>query len=139
MAGRVRATWESRGALGALAALLALLQLAGLAHLALLPHELCPEHGELVHAHAHAHAHRRGRAQAAGQNALSAADASLRGLEDTHCSVFLLQRARAPGSAPTVSSLLQLATGPAVAWDCGPAPRPVPILLFAPKSSPPIC
>jgi hypothetical protein len=136
MAGRMRAAWKSRGALGALAALLALLELAGLAHLTFLPHEFCPEHGELVHAHAHAHP--REPVQAPGQNALSAADASLREPEDAHCSVFLLQRARVQGSAPAVSSLLQLAAGPAIAWDRGPAPRPVPILLFAPKSSPPI-
>jgi hypothetical protein len=36
----------------ALASALALLQLLGLAHFLLVPHEVCADHGELVHGHA---------------------------------------------------------------------------------------
>ena len=124
---------------GGLATALVLLQVAGFAHFILVAHEICPEHGELVHA-------RRG---GAGSHVLapvsldhdvlagSEARASVGGHE--HCSVFLHQRTRALGGPIFGRVEPQVCSAVPAAPPAADVPAAVPVLLLAPKSSPPIC
>ncbi|WP_437304717.1 hypothetical protein [Sorangium sp. So ce388] len=134
-------------------ALLALLtQLCGLAHALLVRHARC-EHGELVHvgalvsaAHAGHSAHAAALAAAAPQLAddeasgpagdrLAAQDAR-RHVDDDHCDAFALRgQLGAPLHRVAEATLLEVLCLDALRPS--PEVRPIPLLILAPKSSPP--
>jgi hypothetical protein len=127
-----------RQRLGALALVLAFLasQLAGLLHLALERHEVCAAHGELVHAAAgDAEPGRERRADDPRGLGLSGAPEPG---EHNHCGVLPAIQPK----HPTVASSPSPVPAPAVlvarvalpAWN---ARSSVPLLLLAPKHSPP--
>jgi hypothetical protein len=124
---------------GGLATALVLLQVAGFAHFFLVAHEICPEHGELIHA-------RRG---GAGSRALAPAFLEhdvLAGSEayasvgsHEHCSVFLHQRTRALAGPILGRAEPQVCSAVPAAPPAADVPAAVPVLFLAPKSSPPVC
>jgi hypothetical protein len=120
-------------------------QLAGVVHLALVPHTVCAEHGELVHAEQGASVHAGGAdatsanaAHVATTAAYRAGHAAESADHHEHCFVSALRRqssAVAPAQASPqlaplagcqATTLLTAATAPAI-----------PLLALAPKSSPP--
>ncbi|WP_437809958.1 hypothetical protein [Sorangium sp. So ce1078] len=158
---RARSGWNARW----LALLALLAQLCGLTHALLVRHARC-EHGELVHVGALVHAvhpghtHAAGTARAAGVapaapptvaaapqraegqapglgDGVAAQDAlRQRHLDDDHCDAFALRgQLGAPvhrvGEATLLEVLCLAALRPA------PEVRPIPLLILAPKSSPP--
>ncbi len=127
------------------AALCAVVQLAGAAHFLVVRHTVCPEHGELVHEGA-------GHASAAGRAPLARADRQLATVDATggseedhahdHCAL-LSQRVDSLAAARV--SYVLTASSPAPAIEApGFAPRELApvrrstLLLYAPKSSPPL-
>jgi hypothetical protein len=117
---------------------LVLLQGAGIVHSFLDSHEICREHGELVHGH-------RGREMVAadspapaGFGALRSSRAATPDPEHEHCQVSFHQRARAvPKPASSVVTPLEREVNTAAqARDV--LPPHIPLLAIAPKSSPPI-
>ncbi|WP_438024216.1 hypothetical protein [Sorangium sp. So ce233] len=147
----LRAGWGARW----LALLALLAQLSGLTHALLVRHARC-EHGELVHVGALVGAVHAGHGAGAARAALPAAAAApqqaeggapgpgervaaqdaLPHLDDDHCDAFALRgQLGAPvhrvGEA-TLLEVLRLA-----ALRPSPEVRPIPLLILAPKSSPP--
>ncbi|WP_437753896.1 hypothetical protein [Sorangium sp. So ce1389] len=134
-------------------ALLAMLaQLCGLAHALLVRHARC-EHGELVHvgalvsaAHAGHTAHAAALAAAAapqladdeapGPGARVAAQDARRHVDDDHCDAFALRgQLGAPLHRVAEATLLEVLCLDALRPS--PEVRPIPLLILAPKSSPP--
>lgn len=123
-------------ALGVLTALVAwlgvLAHLAGTLHFALISHEICADHGELVHrASAAAGEHRHAR----GPVATPSSD----GDEHDHCPVAGRRHDHvAVGEAPAVHVAQgPVALAPAGAEGTRVAPSRAALLLTAPKQSPP--
>ncbi|XYH95818.1 hypothetical protein ACMHYB_49835 [Sorangium sp. So ce1128] len=133
-------------------ALLALLaQVCGLAHALLVRHARC-EHGELVHvgalvsaAHAGHTAHAAAPAAAApllvedgtpGPGDRVAAQDARRHVDDDHCDAFALRgQLGAPLHRVAEATLLEVLCLDALRPS--PEVRPIPLLILAPKSSPP--
>jgi len=131
----------ARVGVGALVSLLTLLQLGSAAHFLLVPHEFCPEHGELVHSHHSHHSHHLGSlaapssASAVRQPAADSSDE----LEHDHCLVSLHQRARALSPPVQQSDLLAVRKVQPALPVLEVLPPAVPLLAVAPKNSPPVC
>jgi hypothetical protein len=131
------------GGIQHVAPLLALLflggQFLGTAHLLLVPHAVCPEHGELIHIDDAAVSGLRGAArhETLASAYRSAAEPTAVDVHD-HCLVSALRREqsalrKARGTLVPVWVSLPIAyVEHAVAL-----PKPGAVLLFAPKSSPP--
>ena len=132
-------TLARRVCVGGLVCALVLLQVAGLAHFLLVAHQVCPEHGELIHAHggeASSHAPMPG---ATGHDVLVGSEAAASAGGHEHCSVFLHQRSRAlvgPRQGPAEPQVCAALPSAPPAVDI---PAAVPVLFLAPKSSPPFC
>ena len=128
-----------RVCVGGLVCALVFLQVAGLAHFLLVAHEVCPEHGELIHA-------RRGEAGshdsmlgATGNDVLDGSEAAASAGGHEHCSVSLHQRSRAlevPRLGPAEPQVCAALPSVPSAVD---VPAAVAVLFLAPKSSPPSC
>jgi hypothetical protein len=130
----------------AVALLAACGQLGGLTHLWLVPHELCAEHGAVVHAE-HAHAQTRPApltasrdphaADAAGLSFSAASSSDAHDPHDAHCDSYFSRRDCVLIEAPR--ALVDVAT---IASHVGARlaarlePR-VSVFAYAPKSSPP--
>lgn len=113
-------------------------QLLGAAHLLLVSHDFCPEHGELLHGH---HAVIEGRVFLARQGSRGPEVLPDAGEDDEHEHCFLVSEGRRLQALAPQRSLV-----PASASMEGPAGEAfgracpqlvVPLLLLAPKSSPP--
>ncbi|WP_437568622.1 hypothetical protein [Sorangium sp. So ce542] len=145
---RARAGSSARGLV--LLALLA--QLCSLTHALFVRHARC-EHGELVHVGALVHtghavgaAHAAPRAEAAapqqaegpapGHGDEVAEQGALRHLDDDHCDAFALRgQLGAPVHRVAEATLLEVLCLDALRPS--PEVRPIPLLILAPKSSPP--
>ena len=115
------------------------LQIAGLAHFFLVAHEVCPEHGELVHARWREAGSHASVLVVTGHDALTSSQAKASVDDHEHCSVFLHRRSRAlegPRLGPAEPQVCAALPSAPAAVD---VPAAVPVLFFAPKSSPPIC
>ncbi|WP_437315185.1 hypothetical protein [Sorangium sp. So ce385] len=133
--------------------LLALLaQLCGLTHALFVRHARC-EHGELVHVGALVHtghavgaaraaprveaaAPQQAEARAPGPGDEVAAEGALRHVDDDHCDAFALRgQLGAPVHRVAEATLLEVLCLDALRPS--PEVRPIPLLILAPKSSPP--
>ncbi|HEY3447546.1 MAG TPA: hypothetical protein VGK67_14420 [Myxococcales bacterium] len=121
-----------------LACALVLLQFFGLAHYFLVSHEICPEHGESLHAHKGAGSLSPALAQVA-HPAIAGSNAEGPGeFDHEHCSVFLRRRNPAlPGPTLGIAEPQAAATFEIVAA-ARDASVSVAVLFFAPKGSPPL-
>jgi hypothetical protein len=100
-------------------------------HQALTPHELCEEHGELVHAE-----HEPGGDIAHGES--SALDAGPQAeAEHHHCGIVPAAPNRAPAATPGGACAVAAATLVQVSGPCERAVVSIDVLAFAPKLSPP--
>jgi len=121
----------------ALAAAFLLLQLAGFLHLASEGHEVCPDHGDLVHVE---------RAQEPSRDAVPPGPDAGAALEraDTpgdhvHCGLLPALQPKSAFAAASAS----VSQEPSISLACSRTPPParhasVPLLLQAPKLSPPV-
>jgi hypothetical protein len=112
-------------------------QLSGLAHWLVVPHETCPEHGELVHGDAAPAELERPSGARAETPLLRAAKSPAGAHGHDHCIVSLLRHATAPASRPYVPAHVE---PPRVAARLAHEDAPlalVPLFLIAPKNSPP--
>lgn len=114
--------------------------LGGYAHLALVEHERCPEHGELVHANeGQAGAHQPAapaELPADGSSRLGAADPG----DDEHdaCAVVASLRKRGIScQSPSDGLAVARAEGPSPLPSSPASPRERALFLLAPKNSPP--
>ena len=106
-------------------------QLSSIVHLALVRHATCLEHGEPIHADGATPARRAG-----VDNAFEVAGGSPRHGHD-HCPVSAAT-ARGDLAAPSAAASIPAGPGPSEGPSRAiPLVRPVPLLLLAPKSSPP--
>jgi hypothetical protein len=135
-------SWIRAACLQQLALLMALFsvggQLAGAVHLLLVPHVVCPEHGELIHLD--------GDGESEHPAPLDlAASAYRRGSETTaadahdHCMVSAIRGAEPTLREPCGTLVAACISAPLASGVPAPAlHQAVPLLLLAPKSSPPI-
>ncbi|XXX74836.1 hypothetical protein WMF30_45005 [Sorangium sp. So ce134] len=133
--------------------LLALLaQLCGLTHALFVRHARC-EHGELVHVGALVHAGHASAARGAlpdvsaapqqaegrargSEDRIAAAQGAPRHLDDDHCDAFALRgQLGAPAHRVGEATLLEVLC--LASLRPSPEVRPIPLLILAPKSSPP--
>jgi hypothetical protein len=122
-------------------ALLALAQLSALVHLIVVPHGFCAMHAELVHERGHAappHAGHEGRATGGAEIATAVKPAGGDGHGD-HCPLSILLRRPQPGVCPRAEASWAVAatSAPEGLGDDAERRESVPLLLRAPKNSPP--
>lgn len=144
-----RARVDRRARWLAVSALLAVIaQLCGLTHALLVRHARC-EHGELVHVGFAAYVEHAGHAGHAAPPAAAperpgpapsgdrlAARDGLRHLDDDHCDAFArCGQLGAPVHRVAEATLLEVL--PRATLRSSPEVRPIPLLILAPKSSPP--
>lgn len=108
-------------------------QLSSVVHMITVRHSTCTEHGELIDSDGATPARR-----ASADTAFEVADASARHSHD-HCPVSAATPRGNLGVAPVAAASTPAAPRPSAgpARRAIPLPRPVPLLLLAPKSSPP--
>jgi hypothetical protein len=129
-----------RALAGLVAVLLGLSSLGQFAHFLLVPHAICPEHGELVElTDAEEHAVHDGvaaRSKADGGSVTAAA--SELSEDHDHCQVLSRGQREQLTPPPALQGLPHAASHEAPSSvDTGAAPRPLAALTLAPKTSPP--
>ncbi|CAN97233.1 hypothetical protein predicted by Glimmer/Critica [Sorangium cellulosum So ce56] len=133
-----RAGWGARW----LVVLALLAQLCGLSHALLVPHARC-EHGDLVHVAAAAALHeaeRRTPGAEVAERRTPGAEVAERAagghLDDDHCDLFTLRGQLGAPVHPVAEATLLEVLCPASLRSSSEV-RPIPLLILAPKSSPP--
>jgi hypothetical protein len=104
-------------------------------HMVVEPHALCATHDELVHGESHAHA----LAEAGQASEPSCGPAEEREGHDEHCSTFSCARVESSGTAPARTQQWSLGGEGRGTAALGARVRAggIPLLLQAPKTSPP--